>query len=105
MPEIILTQGDEVYVLFIEFKHGESVTLHLSESDARGSLAGYCREFWDEAVPDAGLAPDDDEQVIQMYFLHVQDESYTIRPAAMPAGAPRLWSRCNWSLTCASAGP
>jgi hypothetical protein len=85
MPATILTPGDDVHVLYISMRHGDNVTLHLSQSDARSSLAGYCREFWDEAVPGtAGPAPDDDEQVIGTYFVHVADESYSIMSAALP---------------------
>ena len=56
-----------LYILRIEHRHGEDMSIYRTEAGAHKALAEYCREWWDE-VSDDDMPPDDDEKVIDEYF-------------------------------------
>lgn len=70
-----------VYVLQIDHRHGEDVSVHESEQGARAAAANWAREYWDEVaglsdVPDE--TPSDDEDAISIYFDAHEREFYSI---------------------------
>lgn len=76
----LLSDGD-VWVLTIDHRHGSDTTVHRSEAGARKWLAGYVREWWDDAVVRGGAPaepPEDDDEAVELYFDTVTDELFTL---------------------------
>ncbi len=79
-----------VWVLTVDHRHGQDMWVHETEAGAKGSLAGYVREWWSELTGrwDAredlpAEAPDDDDEAIATYFENVDDEWSTLNQAAV----------------------
>jgi hypothetical protein len=62
-----------VVVSIITHRHGEDVSVYWNEQDAVKAAAEYAREWWREAGFEFD-APEDDQECIDVYFDHREDE-------------------------------
>jgi len=77
------TATGTVWVLRYSHRHGDDLLAFTSGELADAALVAICREWWEsitgiwDDVPDSpeGMA---DEAIIEMYFDHQSDESYSI---------------------------
>jgi len=58
MPEI------RIHVLVIDHEHGQNITVHPTDEDARKTLYEYVEENWDLG----DFIPDDEGEAIDKYF-------------------------------------
>lgn len=69
---------ETVWVLIINHRPGNDITVHASRDAAYAALAAHCRESWslEGFVEDA---PEDDDELIVQYFDQMaMDESYEL---------------------------
>lgn len=71
-----------VYIVHIRFKHGDDLTVHLSEDDAMDYVDAYVQDQWLDAFgiagdPDFVVLPSNRDDRIEKYFDQMShDESW-----------------------------
>ena len=58
------------WVLLINHKHGQNISVHATEEGAQQALHAYCRDWWDEGIIEQYGKPEDlsREEFIDAYF-------------------------------------
>lgn len=78
---------ERLFVLSVRHRFGTIVFLNRTPEGARGTLAQYCTDCWDELFDESDPMPQDPEELIRKYFRTYQssefvrrgvDEHYTI---------------------------
>jgi len=67
--------ASEVWVLVLEHRDGQDVTVHQTEAGARDYLLAYCQEFWRE-VSDAPFPLEEEEGVAE--YFQASTDRYSI---------------------------
>lgn len=84
-PILIDPAQDTLWVVTIEHKHGTNASIATSRERAMQAVVDFAADWWDEEVSDGFEGgrerPEDPQQLVEEYFAHVGDESYTIAEA------------------------
>lgn len=73
----------DVWTLEIWHRHGNDITVHVSEADAKAMLLSYVEEWWQREIPDSETRPPTPDQLIELYFAFVGREGYEIRKTSL----------------------
>jgi hypothetical protein len=73
----------EVYVLEIEHRHGNDITVYHSREAAEDSLLEYVKSYWELEIEDDVEKPEDDAELVDAYFEEMDNEFYNIECVAV----------------------
>lgn len=65
------------WVLHINHKHGDNITIHRTEAGAQKRLAGYVDEWWEHETT-SEPKPDKPDEAVAQYFQIVEPEYYEL---------------------------
>jgi hypothetical protein len=72
-----MSEGQTVYVLIIEHRHGTNVDVFASRQGALTALVGFVDDWWAREMP-GKVIPSNDGDAISQYFEAVESEFYGI---------------------------
>lgn len=67
-----------LFVLCIEHRHGNDISVHTSEEEARDDLAGFVGDWWYEIDEPVDTSDMERDAAIDFYFEHQPGETYSI---------------------------
>jgi len=73
-----------IYVVVVSHRHGEDVYVALTEAECYERLAEYVLEWWQDEMPDpVPELPDNNEELVRLYFERVPDEWFVVQEAEL----------------------
>lgn len=88
--EVAKDERRQVFVLRIEHRHGDDVSVHTSREGARNALASYVDDWWNEVADNLDEPVEfsslDRDAAIDLYFEHQTDEYFHIDDSIVDFG-------------------